>query len=77
MEDSPPPAELFPSFLPSTADEPAALPLLLPEEDFTHLAGCSCDSSDDVLSARRDRLDGVAGPSARSEEEGGDEPYRS
>ena len=80
MEESPPPAEaeLFPSFLPSTADEPAALPLLLPEEDFTHLAGCSCDSSDDVLSARRDLRDGVAGPNpARSEEEGGDEPYRS
>ena len=79
VEDSPPgEAELPPSFLPSTAEEeaaPAALPLLLPEEDFTHLAGCSCDSSDDVLSASRDRRDGVAGPSARSE--GGDEPYRS
>ena len=79
VEDRPPlpaaEAELCPSFLPSTAAEAAALALLLPEEDFTHLAGCSCDSSDDVRSAKRDLRDGVAGPSAKSE--GGDEPYRS
>ena len=28
----------------------------------THLEGCSWESNDDVLSARRDRLDGVEGP---------------
>jgi hypothetical protein len=31
-------------------------------EDLTHLEGCSCERSDEVLSANRDLRDGVEGP---------------
>ena len=33
-------------------------------EDLTHLDGCSCERSDEVLSAKRDLRDGVDGPPA-------------
>ena len=33
-------------------------------DERTHLAGCNCDSRDEVLSASRDLLDGVEGPPA-------------
>jgi hypothetical protein len=40
-------------------------------DERTQRAGCNCDRSDEVLSARRDRLDGVAGVSW--EADGGEE----